>query len=884
MDLSVAASSGGSAAERSAAAAGVNELAGDISVHSQRPLPPSAIRKRSTAAAAAAAAPSLSQSGSAYNSPSLAQLDEGHAEDDISKDDLERALEGLSRNDLVTALGRAKKAMDSLDAQLEARTNEYQELQAFTEDLIAKSNLSAADQQSIKQAVAQRDERNDHLLREQERLEEELYTQLQVVERLRRQLAETERTQSEVERRYTDQTATTDKERQAFADMEALLRSQKASESAANEKLAAENLALQRENERMANHIAALQASTGSTLSLSPDDDDQVKGDDGLTPGARRARAKSAADAEAVALRSELAAAQKAQGSYVEALTQLQTELSELKSENASLRDTNYSLIDILQEKSFSGALFAESAVLSRRFQGKGGRAAAAASMLEGTESDDDSDDSDADSAGTASHTTGTTPIEGDDVDDVPDRPLTPVDDGKAKSKRRRAAKQPKVRSRSNSNALLEVPTDLGSELAQSGGLSEADAPNGKHGKKRDRTGQEVSDDKDVLQKEVIELRETNAALTVYISKVIDRVLARDGFERVLSTDPEVKRAGIASQRSKARSRPSVLPVRGDNASGEPRASPTSAGGATLDRASNVSSSSGTSKRQSMGLLGFGRTPLASTNDGAAASQAGGSGNTASSNSHARSRMSVDWRNLLSGIGGGGGGGGASGGGGAKDPREANLRPLVLRTSTGAARKVAEHEEVEDQHDEFERERIRADLEIQGFAAPDHQLRQRTASLAGRGGGGGAPSGGGGGSSITAFLSRVVSGSSGGASNAATEGSGSGGQGTHSGGLTSPPSSTSAPSPLLGGSRGSVRDLLAETRARSAGGGAGLGLGGGGSGSRDQSEDDGFTKPGGGLGKLRFPSSGGGRSTDSGFGTRTSSMAGDESYLVRGPT
>ncbi|CAD6893658.1 unnamed protein product [Tilletia controversa] len=806
-------SAGGSAAERpAAAAAAIGELAGDVSVHQQRPLPPSAIRKRSAAYHA---------SGASSSAPSP-RLDDAF-EEDISREDLERALEGLSRDDLVIALGRAKKALDSLDAQLDARTGEFHELQAFTEDLIAKSNLSAADQQAIKDAVAQRDERNDHLLREQERLEEELYAQIQVVERLRRQLQESERSQAEIERRYTDQTATADKERQAFSDMEALLRSQKASESAANEKLGAENLALQRENERMANHIAALQASTGSTLAL----DDEVKGDDGLTPGARRARAKSAADAEAVALRSELAATQKAQGSYVEAVQQLQTELSELKSENASLRDTNYSLIDILQEKSFSGALFAESAVLSRGFQGKGGRAAAAASMLAETESDTDDGSDDTASNGT-----------GDVEDDVPDRPESPV------KPRRRKGKQNPARSRSNSNALLEVPTDLGSELAQSGAFGQGKDKGKGKGTKRDRSGHEVSSDPEVLQKELIELRETNSALTVYISKVIDRVLARDGFERVLSTDPETKRAGIGSQRSKARSRPSILPV--NTESGNKNSPPTSAGGTP-----EIGATASANKRQSMGILGFGRSPLAlssslvtslssssvpengiATNGSSTASSSNKPASAAAA--HGRSRMSVDWRGLLSGMGGGSGAP-------AKDPREANLRPLVLRTASistasGAARKVSESEEIEDQVDRIERERIRADLQMQGYSPPDNQLRQRTTSTTGN-----SASGSGGGSSITAFLSRVVSGSS----------TGSGGNSTNtSTGTTNSPR----------GGAGSGRDLLAEPRARTSAAGTPV------------------SEEGEPLGKLRFPS------TDSGPpGTRTSSMAGDESYLVRGP-
>lgn len=163
---------------------------------------------------------------------------------EIPKEEIEKALEGLSRDDLVMALGRAKVQMDQvgarcgywctlprghgwlclllsltrtiadlslpvtplqLDAKLETQTLSLESLHVFASDVASKLSLSEAEVESLTVAISQREERVDELLREQERMEDEVYARMEVVERLRKQLDESQKSKAEAERRYHDQ-------------------------------------------------------------------------------------------------------------------------------------------------------------------------------------------------------------------------------------------------------------------------------------------------------------------------------------------------------------------------------------------------------------------------------------------------------------------------------------------------------------------------------------------------------------------------------------------------------------------------------------------------------------------------------------------------------
>lgn len=213
-----------------------------------------------------------------------------------------------------------------------------------------------------------------------------------------------------------------------------------------------------------------------------------------------------------------------------------------------------------------------------------------------------------------------------------------------------------------------------------------------------------------MLQKEVRELRDANQALTLYISKIIDRIIAKEGYENILAVEGEGKRPSRGTTRSKARARPSILPTRSTP-------EPSSNGKQDADGDDSITSQPAPAddvkagRRQSIGLLGFGRSSAASPEAGNSTSPA-----AQGAPPKARRTASIDWRSLL---------------GGSPQPEKEqsnpNLRPLALQGTSpmlglgpSSARKV---ETAEDEEDAREIERIRASLQLQGITPPEHQLR-----------------------------------------------------------------------------------------------------------------------------------------------------------------
>ncbi|WWC89228.1 uncharacterized protein L201_004146 [Kwoniella dendrophila CBS 6074] len=71
-----------------------------------------------------------------------------------------------------------------------------------------------------------------------------------------------------------------------------------------------------------------------------------------------------------------------------------------------------------------------------------------------------------------------------------------------------------------------------------------------------DQSMTSTSDNKDemtALRAEVKQLKESNKALTLYCSKIIDRIITQEGFEHILSVDYKTRRAGTRSASSSSR-------------------------------------------------------------------------------------------------------------------------------------------------------------------------------------------------------------------------------------------------------------------------------------------------------------------------------------------
>ncbi|KAJ9478946.1 hypothetical protein PHBOTO_006634 [Pseudozyma hubeiensis] len=682
---------------------------------------------------------------------------------DIPKQEIEKALEGLDRDDLVIALGRAKVQMDHIEAQLEDQVSHYESLHESTAALSQQLAQSESQVHSLQSLVKQREERIDEIMADQDRMEGEVYSTMQVIERLRKQLSETERSRNDAEKRYLDQTATMDKERQYYQDTEALLKSQKATQASAYDRLLSGHNELLREHERITNRLASIKASTGvqeidspllSERHLASDssNDPQATPSHDATgsdpspdnaPGSAqspRVRAGTAGrptfaqENDMAALVDELSTLQKSHTSLTETMSTLQAELKDVRAENLTLRDQNETFMDILQEKTFSGALLNESAMLRGIRRASLGRRRAHDGVddpydqEDATEADSlDTDHTDDDShSRSTSLSSSTIPEEDeDDVDDVPDTPRAPRN--KMHSSRRR---------RTTSGADLPA-ANLASELedtAGEGAIVPFSADRSTREKRPNTRLGSVSDNIDELQQEVRELREANQALTLYISKIIDRIIAREGYENILAVE---SRGTIRGPRHKpSRAKLSLQsPDHKGNASGENNSESRNVSNANRTSTTSVSSQAG-------GLFSFGGPTIEART---------------SVPPKSKRTSSIDWRSLpfL--------GGGSSNSNAAESA--SNLRPLTLQSDNliipsrdGSARKLRSSEEIEDEHDVAERERIRKELLMRGIQPPKHQLVQsptsphtnRPQSLSAAPGAGG----------FAAFFSRVVGGAS----------------------------------------------------------------------------------------------------------------------------
>ena len=583
-----------------------------------------------------------------------------------------------------------------------------------------------------------------------------------------------------------------DKERQYYADMEALLKSQKATQAAAYEKLLSSHHELLKENERMTNTIAQIKA-TNSGLAQSvaqvearldqealdqdsgadgeAGDNPDTEGAEGAAPSGRTIAGRSfsgrrnvsrsfAEEQDEETLRQELATIQKSHTSLTDAMATLQAEMKDLKAENATLRDQNETFIDILQEKTFSGALLSESAMLSgelARGGGKRRRSLLPAYQLEDVaddEEEEDDDDED-DEFGTSAETSGNTTIDEEEEDDVPDTPKAPVH----RSSNRKASGRHARRRRLSASIVEPPPSDLASELEQieGSGLDTEEEKRRRQERRNEKTGA-VSDNiegeyphalnkrkqrvlehqlsyvwycsRAELQKEVRDLREANQALSLYISKILDRIIAKEGYENILAADVRGTARGLGKRKP---SRQALVSATFQ--------SPSEASAAST-QVRNVSSSSTTSS--SSGLFGFG--------GGANASGSAPPSSSKTAPPKSKRTSSIDWRNLP-----------FLGGSGSKETESpSHLRPLTLQSTSplvgGSARKVRTSEEMEDEADVAERERIREELLKRGIQPPSNQLVQSPHSpRKTRPGHASTPSSSGGGG-LAAFISRVVGG------------------------------------------------------------------------------------------------------------------------------
>ncbi len=420
---------------------------------------------------------------------------------------------------------------------------------------------------------------------------------------------------------------------------------------------------------------ASLQHEESDSLPNEPSPRDKVSA---RTPTMQDFSDPDSEPAEMTALKLELSTLSTSYASLQSTLFLLQTQLVDLKRVNRELQEENESYMILLREKTLSGQFDVMRQV--------GGAIT--------SESEDDEDD-ERDSVDVRSlRSTGRSTL--DKVDELPENlelelehSLDSHDPPSSKSTSRHG------RNRSTSihgESLADLPItgpglDLAAELGRAenkdilsgNGLDDRDrlGPPGRKKSKKGSDGRKVSassdadmiNDLDALRTEVKSLKDANKALSLYASKIIDRIIAQEGFEHVLAADYEADpKTPPTAVPQPTPSKPTII------VSPKPRPQSVLVGRSL----SNPMHSAGLTPP----------TPL--------------SAQPASSKAQRRS-LSFDWKGFS-----------FFSGGSEKKP-EPNLRPLTLTPGTTTVTGARKLDTFEDDEDRKERERLNATMKLMGI-------------------------------------------------------------------------------------------------------------------------------------------------------------------------
>jgi hypothetical protein len=516
---------------------------------------------------------------------------------------------------------------------------------------------------------------------EQARMEEEMSARIEVTEKLRAQVRELEKERRDLHRRYNEQTATFEAERQSFYDNEQHLRSR-----------------IQSLTQRKQPTVPP----SPTVLVMPETDTEEEEEEEAVEPSVSSQEKEDphAEPAEMTALKLELSTLSTSHASIQNTLVLLQTQLVDLKRVNNQLQEENESYNILLREKTISGQydLFRRVSEDSPSF---------------GDEDGQTDDMGDVQSVQSAAHsiplgTVDEHPDEGDlhtdlgtdhggDLMQSSDDEGSLARDGSNRGKRSRhgrnrhggSSRSPPPRGESLAGLPITGPgLDLAAELgrAENKDILEDDTvdvsgpPRDKRGKKGKVSaadpGMERTDsvnEVDSLRIEIKSLKDANKALSLYASKIIDRIIAQEGFEHVLAADYEAKSPAT----------PTATMASPDTSAGadqKPKRRNTMSARLNSNPSPNVEK-----------LTTFNSPPLS---------------NSRPSRSSRRS-LSFDWRALSSFV---------SGDKDKKSDANPSLRPLTLKPGTiSGARKL---ETQEDEEDRRERERLNATMKLMGIEKP----------------------------------------------------------------------------------------------------------------------------------------------------------------------
>ncbi|KAF9478513.1 hypothetical protein BDN70DRAFT_879850 [Pholiota conissans] len=420
---------------------------------------------------------------------------------------------------------------DALSASLKQETDQKEQLLVQLQDKEQLLSTYVTENNNLTSALSDAESRLVELYAEQSRWESELAQRIDISDKLRDQVRELEKEKRDIHRRYNEQTATFEAERQAFYDNEQHLKSRIQSLSQTRRRV-----------------------ETMTMLSESESDAETM--DENLSPFPhsnhveRDARQHNFDDpeyepAEMTSLKLELSTLSTSYSSLQSTLILMQTQLVDLKRVNQELQEENESYMILLREKTLSGQFDLMKQVGGQSYS-------------------DNEDDEQASTDVSSMRSMGRSTLErveeesSDGSFEVTDKSSAPDIRTHGKSERKRTISTHAPRGESLADLPITGPgLDLAAELGRaenkdmlaSNTLDDRDRL-GTPGKvKRSKKSQETkvsegagldsNSDIDALRTEVKSLKDANKALSLYASKIIDRIIAQEGFEHVLAADYE---------------------------------------------------------------------------------------------------------------------------------------------------------------------------------------------------------------------------------------------------------------------------------------------------------------------------------------------------------
>ncbi|EJD03891.1 uncharacterized protein FOMMEDRAFT_19222 [Fomitiporia mediterranea MF3/22] len=601
-------------------------------------------------------------------------------------------------------------ANEGLAAALKKETEEKEELLVRVQNKDQNISELASENAQLSAALNAAETRLSELYADQARIEEETATRLELVDRLRLQVQELEREKRDVLRRYNEQATTFDAERQSFYDNEQHLKSR------------IQSLVQARKSEEL-HHKASTQSFGEPSI---PEEDntfgevEQVEAtrNAATSSGFQRTEPDEACEpAEMTSLRLELSTLSTSYTSLQTTVQHLSSQLLDLKRVNAQLQEENESYNILLRERTLNGQFdILKSASTKQIDEGS----------MEGVEGDDEEYTGDDQSAFPSRSRTPLDPVDelAEDMDSavygeehdqdtfVPDDTGSYSSAGNRERSRRAGRGNRRAVASSSSpppkgESLAGLPVagpglDLAAELgrAENSAMfngtvdqfesrdrssSNAKAKKGKRqsmDRKAPDAKVEPAKDLDTLRNEVKSLKDANKALSLYASKIIDRIIAQEGFEHVLAADYEKSPTSPTKKQSSQNPAAEEVPKK--------KARPQSAiFGLSFPSTEPVQSQPS-------------QNGVAPTSPTIPVEQ------TATTRTQRRS-LSFDWRPSFS----------MFGGSSDKKPEvNSNLRPLTLRPGGSSVITARKLDTQEDDEDRKERERLHATMKLMGINKP----------------------------------------------------------------------------------------------------------------------------------------------------------------------